>query len=514
MGLLDALIGGGNSGGGLLDFLRSNALNQQMGSGQQSDQAQYSPMSAMAQMQPVFQPTMPQQNAQPSPLDNAQWPAGPVGAPSQANAQMPPPQPPPVIGAQPQAPQLSGPGFGDRLLATMQSVGHPGGLLQSVANGVTAFSTGQPAGPQADAKQAQNLTLRALIQKGVDPQTAQAAIGNPELLKTLITQTYGPQTVQTLGNGYVWDARQNKAIRAYEPEVKKTFTSYKDANGNEVPGTFDPDSGKFEPMNQGGAATVPNSNLTGQPYLDTLDPGRAATVKAMVEGRLAPPTGAALRSDKVAKLLNDAAQYEPGFDASKWTRRNATSRDFASGGKSGQNVTSLNTVYGHIADLAEKGAALDNVDGWPIINSYINDAKNAYSSGSGQAKVNDFNLARNAVADELSKVFKGAGISDHEIEQWKGTINTSQSPTQLKGAVKTAFGLIESRLHALNNARDAGMDTNTDFRELLNAESKAKQAKVQKWIDGDGPKPAEATTTTAPNRAEVEAEMRKRGLLK
>lgn len=508
MGLLDALLSGGNSGGGLLDFLRNNAMGQQMGPGLQSDQAQYGqPMNAMAQMQP---------NAQASPFDNAQWPYGPAGAPSQANAQAIPQQPPPVIPQPQQAPQPQGPGIGDRLMAGLQSFGNG-----SVLNGIQGFSSGQRADPtgvaQQQTQQVQNQTLQALIRKGVDPQTAQAAIGNPELLKTLITQNYGPQTVQTLGNGYVWDGKQGKAIRAYEPEVKKTFTSYKDANGNEVPGTFDPDTGKFEPMNPGGAATVSNSNLTGQAYLDTLDQGRAATVKAMVEGRIAPPTGAALRSDKVAKLLNDAAQYEPGFDASKWTRRNATSRDFASGGKSGQNVTSLNTVYGHIADLAEKGAALDNVDGWPVINSYINDAKNAYSSGSGQAKVNDFNLARNAVADELSKVFKGAGISDHEIEQWKGTINTSQSPTQLKGAVKTAFGLIESRLHALNNARDAGMDTNTDFRELLNAESKAKQAKVQKWLDGDGPKPEEAKASpasTAPDKAAVEAEMRKRGLLK
>jgi hypothetical protein len=59
MGLLDSLFADSGSGGGLLDFLRNNAMNQQFGGGLQSDQAQYGqpPMQAMGQMQPQ----MPQQ---------------------------------------------------------------------------------------------------------------------------------------------------------------------------------------------------------------------------------------------------------------------------------------------------------------------------------------------------------------------------------------------------------------------------------------------------------------------
>src|SRR6185437_14219735 len=109
MGLLDALFSGSQgSGGGLLDFLRNNAVNQQMPGMLPSDTAQYAPMGAMAQS-PQSAPVTPQQNPQPSPLDTAQYPFGPNGAPSQANAQMPPQQPipqqpPPVIPAQPMQP--------------------------------------------------------------------------------------------------------------------------------------------------------------------------------------------------------------------------------------------------------------------------------------------------------------------------------------------------------------------------------------------------------------------------
>lgn len=235
MGLFDSLNFGGG-GGGLLDFLRSNALNQQFGSGLQSDQAQYGqpPMNAMAQMQPqIFganQPSpldnaswpagpvgAPQQNAQPSPLDTAQWPHGPVGAPSQANAQMIPQQPPPVILANPTQPAsqpgaLSAGGFFDRLNTGLQSVGNGGSVIGAL--------TGNMTDPVSQAKKTQNLTLQALIQKGVDPTTAQAAAGNPELLKTLITQTYGPQTIENLGSGYIRDPRTGKVTRAYEPDEK------------------------------------------------------------------------------------------------------------------------------------------------------------------------------------------------------------------------------------------------------------------------------------------------------
>ena len=166
MGLLDQLFSG-NSGGGLLDFLNNNALNQPMQGGLPSDQAQYGqPMNAMAQAPaPIFQ------SNQPSPLDNAQWPAGPNGAPSQANAQMPQQQMQPQQAAMPQ--QSSGPGLGDRLGASLQSFANSGGPLPALANGITSLISGQRTDPTGVAErqkqQVQNQTLQALIQRGSIP---------------------------------------------------------------------------------------------------------------------------------------------------------------------------------------------------------------------------------------------------------------------------------------------------------------------------------------------------------
>jgi spore germination cell wall hydrolase CwlJ-like protein len=306
-------------------------------------------------------------------------------------------------------------------------------------------------------------------------------------------------TQETDAKGNVWDVNKLTGQRTValksDTETPK-FTSYKGPDGVEIPGFTS--NGTFTPINPKTAGTASaTSGLTGQAFLDAIEPGRANVIKQISQGQMAPPTAAALRSDKVMKLIDEVSQYDPGFDATKWKRRFDTASDFSSKGKSGQSVQSLNTVYGHIGDLAEKANLLDNVDGIPIVNTYVNEAKNAYASGSGGDKVNNFNLARNAVSDELSKVFKGAGISDHEIEQWKGTLNSSQSPTQLRGAIKTALGLVESRIAALNNSRDAGMDTNTDPHELLNPHSKETLARIQKWVDGGKLEAAPAAAPTA-----------------
>lgn len=209
MGLLDSLFSSGSSGGGLLDFLRNNAANQPMPGMLPSDTAQYA--QAGAPQAPQYAPVTPQQNAQPSPLDRAQYPFGPIGAPSQANAQMPPQQPPPVIPAQPMQAAPQGPGFGDRLMAGFQGLAAPstGGLLGHLAGAVGGLA-GQPT--------AANLTAQALIAKGVDPVAVKAAVGNPELMKTLITQTYGPQNIENLGSGYIRDPRTGQITRAYTPE--------------------------------------------------------------------------------------------------------------------------------------------------------------------------------------------------------------------------------------------------------------------------------------------------------
>ena len=152
MGLLDGLLG--NSGGGLLDFLRQNAMNQQFAGGLQSDQAQYAPMSApMARM------------AQPSPLHTAQWPAGPIGAPSQEAAL--PPNAQPTQGQLPvQQPSFGGESYLDRVAAG-------GGLIRSLIGG-------------SGKQQQQQQLFEAYKGAGLTPQQAYVAVMNPNLANSFM----------------------------------------------------------------------------------------------------------------------------------------------------------------------------------------------------------------------------------------------------------------------------------------------------------------------------------------
>jgi hypothetical protein len=150
MGLLDSILPG-QGGGGLLDFLRNNALNQQFNSGLPSDQAQYG--------QPIFSSSLPMQ----------------------ANAQMAAPSAPPA----PQAPQPSPggslTGFLGGLDNAFQTIGNGGSLL-----GALTGSNTDPRSQQA------NMTAAFLRSHGVPETDIAAAVGNarvpgnPEILKVLM----------------------------------------------------------------------------------------------------------------------------------------------------------------------------------------------------------------------------------------------------------------------------------------------------------------------------------------
>lgn len=230
-GILDFMNGqsGDGSQNALLEFLRANALNQQSPSGLPSDTANYGQAPQSAPAAPPFSIAGPNQ---PSPLDTAQWPAGPVGAPSNANAAMPPPitgtnqtspvgapsnanaampkpapmsfapqpaaaapapppaapQPAPVAAPAPQDASPGGLGAGVRgFLGNLQT-----GPIGAIVGGIgSAMGMQDPA--KAVAAQKANMTAQYLRKNGISEEAIGAAVGNgrvpgdPEVLKTILS---------------------------------------------------------------------------------------------------------------------------------------------------------------------------------------------------------------------------------------------------------------------------------------------------------------------------------------
>jgi hypothetical protein len=447
-GLLDSIFPGA-SGGGLLDFLRNNAMNQQFGSGLQSDQAQYGSSMGGGVAQ-SGQPQISDANARTlSPLDNAQWPQGPVGSPYQANAQMAQP-------SQAPAPQSQAPGFADRLNAGFQSIGNGGSIIGAL--------TGNHTDPVSQNRQTQNLTLQALVQKGIDPVTAQAAIGNPELLKTLITQTYGPQTVTPLGNGYVADKSGN-IKRAYEPEDKIPAGFAKDEKGNMryVPGgpadpaylrlaeaqKKDPNAnivlgrgGEIVKNNPDGTVTVLHKNQEGAGDAASIDDKTAKLLaERVLQGDTKALTGlgrgaqGAANILKIHKMASDIAD-EKGIDA-KGVLNNIAEQ--AGKVSSARALGTKETHFGVAEKAMEESlplaqAASDNVPrtDWIHLNKLVQAGQTEHSN----PLLKRFLIATDTAAKDYARTINPTGaLRESDIEYARKILSTADGPDSYKAAL-------------------------------------------------------------------------------
>lgn len=207
-------------------------------------------------------------------------------------------------------------------------------------------------------------------------------------------------------------------------------------------------------------------NLSGEDYLKALPASRASLIRSYAQGRVAFPGSFSLRSPYWQKMVADITQYDPSFDAVNYGGRASTRRDFTSG-PSSRNVTSLNTAIGHLGRLMKAGEALNNTS-FPAYNSIAN----FVASNTGDPRVKEFELARQAVATELERAFRGTGGSLTGIQEWQRSLSAAGSPEQLKGAIGTAVDLLASRVDAVGEAYRRGMGTTADVTELLTPSAK------------------------------------------
>jgi hypothetical protein len=186
--------------------------------------------------------------------------------------------------------------------------------------------------------------------------------------------------------------------------------------------------------------------------LAALPPQLQSVVKAIDDGRMQIPTFA-LRTPYWQNVIQAVGAYDPEFDTVNYNARAKTRADFTSG-KSAQQINALNTVVGHLSTLSDAADKLGNTS-LPFVNA----VKNAFTSATGGSAVTNFDTAKKAVADELTRVWRQAGGSEQDIKTWQNALNASQSPTQLKDSIATIGGLLESKLSSLDAQYKQGMGT-------------------------------------------------------
>jgi hypothetical protein len=244
-----------------------------------------------------------------------------------------------------------------------------------------------------------------------------------------------------------------------------------------------------------GAPEVPgNTSATGDAYLGSLDQQTAAQVKALAEGRMAFPTGTALKSPYWQGMLGAVSQYDPSFDAVNYNARSGTRKGFTSG-KEAQTVNALNTVAEHLGTLSDYADQLDNTS-IPIINRI----KNFAAQETGDPRIARFNTAKKAAADEVAKVWRATGGSEADIQENLKNLDGAQSPEQLHAAIGTLVQLIGGKLSALQDQYKQGMGTTQYVKPLVSPEAAAAYEKVLRragMTSADIPSPVPQQTVPA-----------------
>jgi hypothetical protein len=192
-------------------------------------------------------------------------------------------------------------------------------------------------------------------------------------------------------------------------------------------------------------------------------------VKGLIEGRISPPTQKAAATPYWQAQLQAATQADPTFDGVNFQARQKTRNDFTSG-KAADNIRALNTVVGHLDELDRSIDGLGNYEGF--LGSHLNNALAQSIAGASNTdqRVKNFETAKTAVANELTRVFRGTGGAEADIQAWQKQLDAASGPTALHSVVKRMANLINSRVGALGDQYNAGMGTTHDPLTLLTPE--------------------------------------------
>jgi hypothetical protein len=177
------------------------------------------------------------QNQQYQPMETTPWPASPPVAPAPAQpagpigigdyqmprmGQMaqftPPPEDPAALppNAQPVQGQMPAPepGMGSNAMTGLQSFLNGGGLISSIRGA----AEGRRVDPRGMAEQQANQTERFLVSKGMDPAMAKTVLSDPVLTRAVLPQIMG------LGGGQTDDIKEYQFAKKEDPTL--TFQKF------------------------------------------------------------------------------------------------------------------------------------------------------------------------------------------------------------------------------------------------------------------------------------------------
>jgi len=520
MGLLDALYNQstyGGQGGGLLDFLRQAQMQQD----------QFSPSAGFPQEQPSAS-FADRFNAMPG----APQPVAPSGRSFDAAMFNPstfaPNQASPIAVGDYQMPRLGNadqfspqqaltppnaqPAQGQLPMQAPQQVSAPAQQLPPAFGGGSAL--GRMFNPDGLVARLTGNDSRSIAQQNLKaqydalvpllgPQKAMLAVMNKEAGQTLINEAltnkekYTKTGTDAMGNesyGFVNDREQT-------------------VNGKKI-GTGD---------NQANAGFLASgvkqmdSSLTGQDYLKQFSPEVQAAVQNYIEGKSTPTGNPRKGFTQTVKMIAQKVGADTGqqVDDTTFAARRQMRNQLSSSAPSslGGQINIGNTAAGHLADLTQRALELGNYDtGIAPLSRIVNDVRGL---GTEQAaKMEALKGAAQHYGQEITKFYAGSPGGVAERDRFIESVNGARSPKELAAILATEGELMRSRLDALGGQIKGVLgDEGTKQYPVLRPDGEVALRKVEENVSKlkGG---TEAAKPSGVDKSAIEAEMRKRGLLK
>lgn len=166
-------------------------------------------------------------------------------------------------------------------------------------------------------------------------------------------------------------------------------------------------------------------------------------IDAIGTGRMAPPTGYALRNPKILAMMERVAQKYPEYDATEYAGKTRAMRDFTTG-KQGDSIRSFAVASDHLKQLDGLVDALNNGN-TPLVNKYAN----IIATNTGSVAPTNFEAAKGIVAKEVLKSIVAGGGGVEERQELSHLLADAKTGPQLKGVIKTYLHLMEAQKDGL-----------------------------------------------------------------
>jgi hypothetical protein len=387
-------------------------------------------------------------------------------------------------------------------VASIQAVYHkdPGVLKQHVEN-LTRRITGKQPQPVVSPDQAEQARIAPIAARGKTPdqqalefnQKQGDIAGTQRLAQDKAEAQQKQQSTFDLIDRYIKDPEQNK--QAKEDYVRKQAgingtvknlpgaagQPYKKPNGQYVrpvlnaDGTIGEQQLPADYAPPAPKAAQPKSGVShGKNVFATLTPKGwvdAGTGEPVNDFHPAPSYAQVAPSMRAVQVVDpndpNSTVYESipeaiksraqGTQSTGYKTRAALQKAFTTGTPA-QNITSINTLRGHLSLLRNAAEGLQNGN-----TQLFNDWAQKWAQQTGQPAPTDFQTMKVAVASELARTLTGKGATVQEISQIAQPLSIADGPEQFNQVFDDFDNQMRSRLDALQQQYDSGMQGKPAF---------------------------------------------------